>query len=115
MSSSDSTVECGEHGEAQATYVCEHLAENPSQEWYCDIPAEDNPWPDAWCAKCNAIFLREGEWNERNESEMRIKLLCAGCYEAGLAASAERLEGKPLRTWNAFVKECCAALAPVFE
>ncbi len=75
-------VKCGDHGTGYETFICEHLAANPQQEWFSDSPSESNPWPDSWCAQCNEAFKEEGEWNVRNESRMKIKLLCHRCYEA---------------------------------
>ena len=103
-------IECGEHGEAYATYVCEHLFTHPAQEWFGDDPGEDNPWPDSWCARCQAIFEREGEWNERNEGECRIRMVCSGCYANARDASVRALEGEELERWQAFVSQCCAEL-----
>jgi hypothetical protein len=38
------------------TYVCEHLLIETEQEWSSDLPTEATPFPDAWCAKCEAAF-----------------------------------------------------------
>jgi len=62
--------------------LCEHLISNPAQEWFSSEPNDDNKWPDAWCATCNAFFQLEGEWTEKNESNIKIKLLCHHCYES---------------------------------
>ena len=82
MKELDKTLECKTHGRAFATYICEHLAANPQQEWYSEIPNEQKRWPDAWCSVCDEAFQSEGEWNERNESKLRIKLFCHHCYES---------------------------------
>jgi hypothetical protein len=74
-------VECDDHGCGFATYVCEHLVSNPDQQWFSDEISEENKWPDAWCATCESFFQEQGEWNESNESKMRIKVLCHYCYE----------------------------------
>ena len=74
-------VKCTTHGSGIATFICEHLFENPTQVWCCREVTEENPWPDAWCKKCDEFFLVEGEWNEGNESKIKVKLLCSGCYE----------------------------------
>jgi uncharacterized protein DUF6882 len=75
-------LKCGEHDEGFATYVCEHLIANPSQEWFSAPPSESNLWPDAWCARCDLVLQEQGEWNERNEGRTKIKLVCHRCYEA---------------------------------
>ena len=73
-------IACETHGAAFKTYVCEHLAANPQQEWFSRDPEEGNPWPDAWCAICDEQFMRDGEWKEQNTC--KIVLLCHHCYEA---------------------------------
>jgi hypothetical protein len=73
-------VECDQHETGFATYVCEHLASSPAQEWFSQEPDEENRWPDAWCADCEALFQEQGEWNDENEPKREIKLLCHHCY-----------------------------------
>lgn len=74
-------VECTDHGAGFATYVCEHLASNPAQEWFSRVPDEEHKWPDAWCEACDGFFQDQGEWNEKNRSKTKINLLCHHCYE----------------------------------
>ena len=74
-------VECTDHGTGFATYACEHLVSNPAQLWFSRKADEEHKWPDAWCAACDAFFQEHGEWNEKNESKLKIKLLCHHCYE----------------------------------
>ena len=88
-------IECSDHGNGFATYACEHLVSNPAQAWHSSEPDEENKWPDAWCDACEVFFQEQGEWNEKNESKMKIKLLCHHCYEQMRAqekASAHGLE-----------------------
>lgn len=75
-------LECETHGTAYATYVCEHLASQPKQEWFSEEPDGGDPWPDAWCKACDLVFQAQGEWNEANEKKGRVKVLCHRCYEA---------------------------------
>jgi hypothetical protein len=74
-------VECATHGKGFQTFACEHLISNPAQKWFSSEPDEKQKWPDAWCATCNVFFEQENEWNEKNESNTTIKLLCHHCYE----------------------------------
>ena len=74
-------VECAEHGTGFATYACEHLVSNPAQEWFSRERDEEHRWPDAWCSACDTFFQEQGEWNEKNESKIKIKLICHDCYE----------------------------------
>ena len=103
-------LHCSTHGEAQVTYICEHLAENAAQRWYCDYPSQDNPWPDAWCSRCNAAFLKQGEWNEKNEGVANIKLLCSSCYEGRKGESIASLDAASRKQWEAYLSECCLEL-----
>jgi len=104
-------ISCDGHGDAWETYVCGHLLEKPAQEWFSEHPEEDNPWPDAWCAKCDRAFEREGEWNERNEAECPIKLVCSACYAEHRMRSVEAVKGREKRRWDAFVADACRDLA----
>jgi len=76
-------VTCERHGEAFSTYVCEHLVGAIGVGWYSAVPTEDDPWPSAWCEKCNEAYSAEGEWNERSEKSVNLKakLICHHCYE----------------------------------
>ena len=84
------TLECCTHGAAYATYVCEHLVQESSYQWFSCEPDDDVQWPDSWCHLCHEHFLAEGEWNEKSEvaagSPSTIKLLCHHCYLAKRAA-----------------------------
>ena len=65
-----------------------------------------NPWPDAWCDQCNAKFLQEGEWNDRNSADLDLRILCHLCYERASGKSVVRLGGTQLLSWRAFAKNC---------
>lgn len=34
----------------------------------------------AWCAACDEVLEREGEWNDRSEAFAGIRPVCRGCY-----------------------------------
>jgi len=108
--SDDTRISCDTHGESSTTYVCEHLIRNPVQRWYSAAPSEANRWPDAWCSKCNVEFLKEGEWNERNERGLVPKILCHNCYEAAQARSLGRLQGGAAAAWNELISVSALAL-----
>jgi hypothetical protein len=73
-------VQCEEHGESEPALICSHLLEVAAQLWCSSEPSAEDPYPDAWCAKCDVEFQRFGEWNEENEDAISIKLVCQGCY-----------------------------------
>ena len=74
-------IDCDNHGGGFAAYICKHLVANPAQKWFGNQPDDEDKWPDAWCAVCEEIFQEQGEWNEKNESKVEIKLVCHRCYE----------------------------------
>jgi hypothetical protein len=74
-------VNCSEDSWGYESFVCRHLFENPAQEWFSREPTKSNPWPDAWCSSCDAIFVRDGEWNDDNSACTEIRLICHHCYE----------------------------------
>jgi hypothetical protein len=78
----ENQIKCSTHGGGYSTYVCEHLISNPAQQWFSDNASEVKRWPDSWCAACDRVFHEQGEWNEQNESKIKIKLLCHHCYES---------------------------------
>src|ERR1700676_4753692 len=86
-----SRINCRTHGAAYETFVCTHLIDNPEEGWFSQPPTETTPWPDSWCAACDAAFQVEGEWNERNDDKLKIKLLCHYCYQVFRAKSTPNL------------------------
>ena len=74
-------IECDSHGQGYQAFVCEHLMVNPNQEWFSDDPTTEDPWPDAWCKECQAVFEEQGEWNDENSFKLRVKVVCHHCYE----------------------------------
>lgn len=100
------SVHCSTHGQAHTTYVCGHLAAQPVQQWYCDVPSPDNPWPDAWCKACDAEYLKACEWNDSNSSCLDLQILCHHCYAANNAASADSLTGVELEAWEDTICTC---------
>ena len=102
----DDSVTCESHGRSPATYMCGHLAENPVQRWHGNVRTPDNAWPDAWCDRCNAAFLRDGEWTDENSQGLNLKIFCCGCYEHAKGRSVTRLRGASLESWNDLVATC---------
>jgi hypothetical protein len=82
-----SQIECSSHGVGYEAFVCEHLMSNPAQIWFSDDPTEENQWPDAWCAACEALYEEQGGWNEKNEPKLKVRLVCHRCYHSLRAQS----------------------------
>lgn len=110
MSNSERRIDCPVHGEAHAAFVCKHLCKNPLQEWFCDYPSENNPWPDAWCGACERAFQKEGEWNEKNENELELTLICNHCYEEIRGSSVAPLMARQTERWQRLVSEAVSEL-----
>lgn len=103
-------IDCPSHGEAYATYICGHLAAEPNQRWYCDYPSKDNPWPDAWCTRCQRSFQTHGEWNDRNSDVLEIQLACHCCYEEQKGASVAPLMQARRNSWDRLLQTCVLEL-----
>lgn len=92
-------IKCGQHGTTRATFVCQHMFDDwcagRAPEMVCQVPCEDDPFPDTWCELCEAEFqatretLVDGFWPSAG-----LVALCTVCY-AEIRASAE--EGGKLR------------------
>ena len=102
----DDSIECANHGKAPATYLCAHLADDPVQRWHGASPTPDNAWPDAWCDRCDAVFLRDGAWTDGNSRTLDIKVFCSRCYEHAKGRSVSRLRGASLASWDDLVETC---------
>jgi hypothetical protein len=82
-------IHCDEHGEQQATYVCQHIIQTlsdgkPRGFWASGNP--ENPRPDAWCAECEAkVQEAGGEWSDESEAFAGVSLLCGACYDRAIA------------------------------
>lgn len=73
-------VECARHGEGTATFVCTHVRRGVACGFFDSGESPENPFPDAWCAGCEEVRTREGEWNDVSEEFAQVGLLCSGCY-----------------------------------
>ena len=77
-------VHCETHGDRREAFVCDHLLDGTRQGFFtADDPG--NPHPDAWCSKCEQIRSAyagaDGEWNEKSEALLEVRLVCGDCYE----------------------------------
>ena len=96
MNNSSNLIQCAEHGDQEATCVCQHIVKTledgqPRGFWWANDPGI--PRPDAWCSECEAkVQDTGGEWNDENEAFAGVKLMCGACYdkvkEVNLGASS---------------------------
>lgn len=111
MTEEQTPIQCDQHGEATATYVCGHLCRQPAQRWFCNIPDADTPFPDAWCTQCHAELQKEGgEWNERNEDCLDLQIICHHCYLNSMAQSVGAMADAQQQMWEDTVTESHRAL-----
>ena len=68
-----SVVQCAEHGNMTAAFVCHHLSDQLHEEQFSPIgfhePGQQEDEPQAWCGQCDKIMMREG-------LERRVRELC---------------------------------------
>jgi hypothetical protein len=103
-------MECGIHGKAVMTFICQHLMENGAQTWHSLAPSSENRWPDAWCSICQVAYLRESEWNDKNEGAITVKLACHRCYETLRALGTSVSVGYETRIANVFIANLGSSL-----
>ena len=77
-------VHCERHGDRRQAFVCDHLLHGARQGFFsADDPG--NPHPDAWCSRCEQVRSAhagaDGEWNQKSERLLRVRLVCGHCYE----------------------------------
>ncbi len=77
-------VHCDRHGDRREAFVCDHLLDGVRQGFFSG-DEQGNPHPDAWCAKCESIRVTyagaDGEWNEKTQTLITVRLVCGDCYE----------------------------------
>lgn len=72
------TVHCAVHGDGIPCYVCNHICSQMGKGFFCADPA--NPLSEAWCAECEKIIEKEGEWTKRALESAYFRLVCDQCY-----------------------------------
>jgi|TARA_R100000306_G_scaffold60710_1_gene61349 hypothetical protein len=101
MSEAGQYVECCEHGQQQATYVCQHVVQSlrdgvPRGFWSAEAAPGDKR-PDSWCSACEEMVNKTGgEWNDESEEFAGVKLLCGACYDR----AKELNLGRAKRWWQ---------------
>jgi len=75
------TIVCGQHGERQATFVCQHLLDGSRKGW-TTVDSGDTDRPDAICAACDAAWRQAGDaWTDEVAAQVRVRVVCAECYD----------------------------------
>ena len=104
------TLDCPIHGEAYPAYICPHLADDPNQEWFCDYPSADNPWPDAWCAVCDIAFKDQAARNEKPGEIRNPSTICHHCYEIGHGNSVAPIMALRETAWIPYLSDAFSEL-----
>lgn len=79
-------VKCGQHEYNRRAFVCQHLNTKTKVgfeeafETYQYMALDDDDDLQAWCAACEQIRLKEGEWNDAAMEFAQIKVVCEDCY-----------------------------------
>jgi hypothetical protein len=87
-------VECHIHGTEGAAYVCQHLNLTEAVgfiEGYDPADPEAELY-QAWCRACDAVLMREGDWNDRSEAFAGVRMVCRGCYKEMRALNRQASE-----------------------
>ena len=75
-------VNCGTHGQRVAAVVCCHLLHARDEVVGCIENSADPDDLQAWCARCEAIFLAEGDLTDAFRRFNDFKVVCDFCYAA---------------------------------
>ena len=74
------TVRCARHGDNREAFMCEHLLLGTRLGFFFDADDTSNPYPDAWCSKCEHIRAQAGDFSD-DYALATFKLVCGACYE----------------------------------
>lgn len=72
-------VDCGPHGKRVAAVVCRHMLESNEAVGFIENSSDPNDL-QAWCARCEEMFLLEGDKTEAFEAFNDRAIVCCVCY-----------------------------------
>ena len=82
------TVNCEDHGDTNAAFVCQHLSFSGPARGFHDSTAvavanDEEPGQEShgWCDFCERARAWEGGWNDVSEAAAKPRLVCTGCFE----------------------------------
>ncbi len=74
-------VDCDQHGRGLAAIVCRHLCDEKKLSIGFFENSSEPGDKQAWCEKCEAFFLEQGEMTEAFKQFNDMALVCESCYE----------------------------------
>jgi len=104
-------ITCDTHGQKPPAYICNHLYEHPSQEWFSELPGKVNLCPDAWCVACESVFQKSGGWTDESQGKPRITMVCENCYELLRGKSVAFCTELVQTEWQEFAQSCLTKLS----
>jgi len=73
-------VDCGSHGKRVAAVVCCHMIGARTAVGFIENSSDPNDL-QAWCERCEEMFLVEGDKTEAFEAFNDRAIVCCVCYE----------------------------------
>jgi len=79
-------VNCVQHGERRATFVCKHLVRGAGLGFIIPTPdrvssKNESDEQCAWCSDCEKVRQEQGGWNDVSEGFAQITMICDNCFE----------------------------------
>jgi hypothetical protein len=81
-------VDCGPHGRRVAAVVCRHMIESSEPAGFIENSSDPNDL-QAWCGRCEELFLAEGDKTEAFEAFNGMAIVCCVCYSELKAKHSE--------------------------
>ncbi len=87
-------VDCGAHGECVAAVVCCHMIQASQPMGFIENSSDPDDL-QAWCGRCEEMFLAEGDKTEAFEEFNDRAIVCCECYAAFKAQHSLPKPAKP--------------------
>lgn len=82
-------VDCGAHGRRVAAVVCCHMLTSSKPVGFVENSSDPNDL-QAWCDRCEKMFLAEGDKTPAFEAFNDRAIVCRSCYRAFKAKHSKR-------------------------
>jgi hypothetical protein len=88
-------VDCGTHGKRVAAVVCCHMLESKTPVGFIENSSDPDDL-QAWCERCEEMFLAEGDKTEAFEAFNDRAIVCTVCYKKLKAKHAKKKKRRNL-------------------